>query len=1295
MKRLSQKGFSVVELAIAVLIMGVMVGTIMGARTFMAKQTQTNADKAFATEKAIQMFEELKALASSSQQGIEVLDSYTSSNYDPVLTTDINVDAPTTGVANPLDPLSQNKAYRGGWRFVRKVLVQNTGDDYTRVVYVWVYGAMGNSYTSTSNLPLLAQVTGIVRTNNSVQSPAQVLDVYLLAVQNVQGWWSQVDSLESTYTQIIKDLQDVNNSSIYIRPHYITRLSYGRDPYYAPYVNVSQNTVSDPGAWVYLYPGSVPNDSNVNQEFYEGDVNGVLQAGSFNIDGTILNPYYSTSGSPQTINYSVADQYDDSMRYPAELNFYKSVTQAAATQCNQTSLGVTEISERMLLDGMNSTPQSFANALIVNLHGEMLPMPSMRNYSDAAKDPGNVIYGHSAVTLNGVPVSVAAKDARVVTHPELLYYPTTVVNASVTVRLRVYAYYDGLDSCAVTGTGGVTNVKTGDPELPAISVFLPNYYLPYTSASTGMALTDVSGNSAVTYKDIAVTYLSTGASAATFVSSLSTDPVTAVVSNPTTQTTLITLYNTRLRCPSGLNNTGLNPLNQLYGLEYIPCSADVTAPVTTLANPITFTNQDLSSTTANVPKNTARWILQLNSVPTTLSTTGNWQPPTTGNQPLVIETRIGAGVTTSSAGASFSALQSAGGTITGTTIVVNDVPTNVSQTYAWLGTVPPPYTERFQYTGDPRDCPYLDVKVGGPQVSGLVTIGPCSYNWWFKDITNGSTGVDGYLGFLNTTNAWAVTSGGQAPIAMNEDVPRYLQTLRNGLLATTSIWSTINGWTNYYMGFGGEIGYDQSPFSNSVSYNGTPWSTTKTATTRTVNEIVTESWAGASFKTYKRIPANVTNAAGVKTDMWYAKPWLGELYPDSQFGSFWYTYGNLPTAGSTLVASSLNPVTFYREDSANFNNNVSTYTTTQGFINGTELGKSPGAWGCQSFGGGTPTGLTNGNTLEHDGGANNTQTGTILSLGTTCFSIFGVPLSASVSCTRPWDINWSATGTISKPPEWGMAVTNNGYNNGYGNPTSMPITLSIPAVSGVSRLFYTSDDTNSGVSSWKATGIVQMTNAVSQRAYVLENGLATSAQFGPEPLGKTSLVLMLRTFLDGGLMSGVSQVGHITQLPLVQETTPEEAIGQYQNPQTIHVVVSSAVANTTNVWYRFGGLTSASGNFYTQEYPGYTSSAPLTASTYSEATSQQFILNFKYANDAAPASWYYMSSGAPIASQAQTGIVSYTNAVTVSSFPTTFAWNVSDSTTFPQADYDVRCEVYRQGLPLHYSFHTITLTVDR
>ena len=207
------------------------------------------------------------------------------------------------------------------------------------------------------------------------------------------------------------------------------------------------------------------------------------------------------------MTYSTADQYNASVRYPDELAAYAAVTSQAATvvSTKTSSLGITEISERMLIEQMNSSPQSFTNAIVVNLHGEMMPMPPMYNYSDAAKDPGNVIYGSSSVSLNSMAVSTAAKNARVVTHPELLYYPTAVASGNVTMRLRVYAYYDGLDSCAVTGTGAVTNVKTGDPQLPGISVLLKNLYIPATSAGTSLAITAVSGSSAITYQDVAVT----------------------------------------------------------------------------------------------------------------------------------------------------------------------------------------------------------------------------------------------------------------------------------------------------------------------------------------------------------------------------------------------------------------------------------------------------------------------------------------------------------------------------------------------------------------------------------------------------------------------------------------------------------------------------------------------------------------------------------------------------------------------------------------------------------------------
>jgi hypothetical protein len=45
----------------------------------------------------------------------------------------------------------------------------------------------------------------------------------------------------------------------------------------------------------------------------------------------------------------------------------------------------------MLLEWMNSTPEKFKNALLINLGGEMLPIPTIRNTSDAAKWPDGVI----------------------------------------------------------------------------------------------------------------------------------------------------------------------------------------------------------------------------------------------------------------------------------------------------------------------------------------------------------------------------------------------------------------------------------------------------------------------------------------------------------------------------------------------------------------------------------------------------------------------------------------------------------------------------------------------------------------------------------------------------------------------------------------------------------------------------------------------------------------------------------------------------------------------------------------
>ena len=58
---------------------------------------------------------------------------------------------------------------------------------------------------------------------------------------------------------------------------------------------------------------------------------------------------------------------------------------------------------RILLERMCTDPGQFENAIYVNLHGELLPMPSIRNYSDPAKDPSEA----------------GRRGVRVVTHPRI------------------------------------------------------------------------------------------------------------------------------------------------------------------------------------------------------------------------------------------------------------------------------------------------------------------------------------------------------------------------------------------------------------------------------------------------------------------------------------------------------------------------------------------------------------------------------------------------------------------------------------------------------------------------------------------------------------------------------------------------------------------------------------------------------------------------------------------------------------------------------------------------------------
>jgi hypothetical protein len=175
--------------------------------------------------------------------------------------------------------------------------------------------------------------------------------------------------------------------------------------------------------------------------------------------------------------------------------------------------------------------------------------------------------------------------------------------------------------------------------------------------------------------------------------------------------------------------------------------------------------------------------------------------------------------------------------------------------------------------------------------------------------------------------------------------------------------------------------------------------------------------------------------------------------------------------------------------------------------------------------------------------------------------------------------------------------------------------------------------------------------------FFIFSGLAVQANFGPFELGKSALIFLLRTFLDGGQYSGNP---HITQLPYVNLVNPPQA-AQLNNPTSVPITYTSA-------WKRWNGTN------YTEEY----------SAGYTEPVTVQY--NLKYSKDDGT-TWLNVSDD----SVTKEGVLDSAHAVTV----LTGTWNVSNTTNFPRGNYTLRVEAYRPNLPLHYSFHQTNLYINR
>ncbi|MDH3284106.1 MAG: type II secretion system GspH family protein [Acidobacteriota bacterium] len=997
-----QQGFSLAETLVAMFIVSL---AMMAAAIFVSSSfhgVKHNSDKDFAVQKAISILDEMKAVGESALgAGASVLD-----DYDDGITTEtvLTID---DAVTDPADPRSSNRQSGGRWQYERQISVRKFASlesNDVRLVNVRVFGWRDG------NRSLLAEVSGVIRTIADKYPPTHVYDVYLLAMENVPGWWVYMANLIPFVENAIEDLE-ARNPGLEFRTHWIRRMSYGRDLEYVPYLN-DTNPSTSAIDWVYFYPALLPAGSAVRDYYVPGQFGARVS-----IDGTLTNDY---DAATLPVPYALADQYNHAMRYPDEQALF-AARRAAGLETDDTP------TYRMLLEEMFADPDRFENAIIINLHGELFPFPPIRNYSDPAKTPE---------TRPGV---------RVVTHPEQLRYDN-----SDDVVLRVYSYLTDPDDPAAPE-------RLADP----ISVLIRG--LP---GLAGVRVQGLEGGLDLSPADTVLDgYVWEEGDTAT---SHPGDMRYSIQTVP--EGTLIRLYESPLVTPCvGLvcGSGGLTDEKRLYGLQYIPTPLDAgTGPFT----------RDLTIS-GDMTKNTARWRIIIPDA------------ALLDDARITVETRIGNDLTT------------------GTLHPVRNEPTNASRTYVWRGSDlwafgdgtsanPPslPLTERYQIQGDPRHNPYADLhaawSVGNPLGTG--------YNRYFDDFHDASGNqaavFDYWPGFSGVKDDAVASNDGwdTGGDFLEIDVNRAFQTLRSSLLRSRTVYTTLTGFSYFYIGLGNEIGYDSANgFPNSINVSSKPFD--GTAGTRFEMSITDAQSGGVKYVRENDGPGS-----------WWSMNWLGELWPDDAYAT-WRTSGNLRSGSGASR--------FVRELRENITDRLPTGTTFNKALRRT---KEPGSTTFFSIG-------TTASKFHHQ--YENGGSGTLQTEGLEIKNGFNYPIPSSVDINRPFNLALNADGTV--PDHYKEAT----YD-----------TASLTASSIATYFDHT-------IGTVIGSSLVRLEGDGSDASWITMNGISNTQLTGSAFIGRWSFLTLIQSFINAGKAATDPR---IPQLPRVEIVSPDD-LTDLDDPSSIDV----------------------------------------------------------------------------------------------------------------------------------------------
>lgn len=523
-------GFSLVELMVGLVIFSIVAMAAIQGGGHLRWLHQKDADSAFATLKCAQMLDEIRSEAS--RQGADGSLGAFSNIAPTVLTSYLEVFDDRSQRTTWLSALSRRDISNSrinpgiqvesppsgniGSRFESEIRVRPVPDNkQARMVTVQVWRRQDGV--------LLAESVGIVGVESPTEPPRQWYAPILIQGEGVPF---MEDSLNANgyhglpwqrSSGSISRLPSSEPGGAFM----VSNLGLGRDRYYVPESNANSD------GWVYL--------------------NGAYT--------TILARYTSTAH--YGYNWPSASQHNHALRYPRELAVFKDQLKwvtgkhwEVITSINGNNFCPTL---QILLQSMVDRDPEYTKPLLVLGTPEVLPIPPLRNYSDAAKDPTNL------------------PDRRVVVHPENLEYAP-----GAPVSLRVYTY--------AMNPSHHTEAET----ISDVTVLIKANVLP-----GALAVRRLVGDSTTGYS------WANGTSGVDFV---------AVSTNVGGVPSLkVLLKNSPVRVPyhSG-SGTGLPDSHRLMGLEYIPCV------VGTAGTPFVF-GEGVKDLTSSGPfsKNTARWVLTI------------------------------------------------------------------------------------------------------------------------------------------------------------------------------------------------------------------------------------------------------------------------------------------------------------------------------------------------------------------------------------------------------------------------------------------------------------------------------------------------------------------------------------------------------------------------------------------------------------------------------------------------------------------------------------------------------------